>query len=119
MSLIRPIGPTSLGLGMTPVVHLVTRAVKLVPLALMLLLFAAAAEKPRSVTLDVKDEEIHSILKSMQTQCAIKNLVIDPGVSGNGTFYFHDVPCRRAFDVVLRTMGLAAEYSDGVVAVER
>ena len=89
----------------------------LVMLAAALLL--GAAETPRSVKLDVKDEEIHSILKSMQTQCAIKNLVVDPGVSGNGTFYFHDVPCRRAFDVVLRTMGLAAEYSDGVVAVER
>ena len=89
----------------------------LVMLAAALLL--GAAEKPRSVTLDVKDEEIHSILKSMQAQCAIKNLVIDPGVSGNGTFYFHDVPCRRAFDPVLRTMSLAAEYSDDVVAVER
>ena len=92
---------------------------KLVPLVLMLSLFAGAAEKPRSVTLDVKDEEIHAILKSMQKQCAIRNLVVDPGVSGNGTFYFHDVPCRRAFDVVLSTMGLAAEYSDDVVAVEK
>lgn len=97
----------------------VTRAVKLVPLALMLVLFAAAAEKPRTVTLDVKDEEIHVILKSMQKQCAIKNLVVDPGVSGSGTFFFHDVPCRTAFDVVLRTMSLAAEHSDDVVAVER
>jgi hypothetical protein len=93
--------------------------VKLVPLVLMLALFAAVAEKPRTVTLDVKDEEIHVILKSMQKQCAVRNLVVDPGVSGNGTFYFRDVPCRTAFDIVLRTMGLAAEYSDGVVAVER
>ena len=85
----------------------------------MLLLFGAAAEKPRTVTLDVKDEEIHAILKSMQKQCAVKNLVVDPGVSGNGTFFFKEVPCRTAFDVVLRTMGLAAEYSDEVVAVER
>ena len=85
----------------------------------MLLLFGGAAAKPRTVTLDVKDEEIHVILKSMQQQCAIKNLVIDPGVSGNGTFYFRDVPCERAFDVVLRTMNLAAEVTDDVVAVER
>jgi len=95
------------------------RSVKLLPLALMLALFAGVAEKPRGVTLDVKDEDIHVILKSMQAQCAVRNLVVDPGVSGKGTFYFHDVPCRTAFDVVLRTMGLAAEYSDGVVAVER
>jgi type II secretory pathway component HofQ len=83
-----------------------------------LFLFAAAA-KPPAVTLDVKDEDVHVILKSMQKQCAIKNLVIDPNVSGNGTFYFTDVPCRTAFDVVFRTMGLAAEYSDDVVAVEK
>jgi hypothetical protein len=82
-------------------------------------LLLGAAEKPRTVTLDVKDEEIHVILKSMQKQCAVKNLVVDPGVAGNGTFYFHDVPCRRAFDVVLRTMGLGAEYSDDVVAVQK
>jgi type II secretory pathway component GspD/PulD (secretin) len=86
---------------------------------LLAVLLMGAAEKPRTVTLDVKDEEIHAILKSMQKQCAIRNLVVDPGVSGNGTFYFHDLPCRTAFDVVLRTMGLAAEYSDDVVAVER
>ena len=84
----------------------------------MLALFTAAAEKPRTVTLDVKDEEIHLILKSMQKQCAIKNLVVDPGISGNGTFYFHDVPCPTAFDVVLRTMGLGVEYSDDVVVVQ-
>jgi len=93
--------------------------VKLVPLALMLLLFAGVAEKPRGVTLDVKDEDIHVILKSMQQQCAVKNLVIDPDVSGKGTFFFRDVPCARAFDVVLSTMGLGAEVTDDVVAVER
>ena len=103
---------------MTPIIRAVTRAVKLVPLALMLILFAAAA-KPPAVTLDVKDEDIHVILQSMQKQCAIKNLIIDPNVSGSGTFYFKDVPCRTAFDVVFRTMGLAAEYSDDVVAVEK
>jgi type II secretory pathway component GspD/PulD (secretin) len=94
------------------------RAVKLVPLGLMLFLFAAAA-KPPAVTLDVKDEDVRVILKSMQNQCAIKNLIIDPDVSGKGTFYFTDVPCRTAFDVVFRTMGLAAEVSDDVVAVEK
>ena len=104
---------------MTPHLRTVTSAVKLVPLLLMLALFAGAAEKPRTVTLDVKDEEIHVILKSMQKQCAIRNLVVDPGVSGNGTFYFHDVPCARAFDVVLQTMNLGAEVTDDVVAVER
>ncbi len=88
-------------------------------LAVLAILFLGVAAKPRTVTLDVKDEDVHVILKSMQQQCAIKNLVIDPNVSGKGTFFFKDVPCGTAFDTVLSTMGLAAEVSDDVVAVER
>jgi type II secretory pathway component HofQ len=90
------------------------------PFAVLALLLLGAAPKPRGVTLDVKDEDVHAILKSMQKQCAVKNLVIDPDVSGNGTFYFHDVPCGKAFDVVLSTMGLAAvTYADPKLEVER
>ncbi|HEY3055208.1 MAG TPA: hypothetical protein VGK31_04665 [Thermoanaerobaculia bacterium] len=72
-----------------------------------------------SVTIDVKDVEARVILKSMQRQCGIKNLLIDPQVQGTGTFLFTNVPCRQAFDVVLRTLGLAAEtYSNNIVHVE-
>jgi len=79
---------------------------------------AAAPAKPRGVTLDVKDADVHAVLKSIQKQCAIKNLVIDPGVTGSGTFLFHDVPCKVALDTVLKTTGLAATaYSSHVVAV--
>ena len=94
------------------------RAVRVVALGLIVLLLSTAAFG--GVKLDVKDEDVHVILKSMQQQCAIKNLVIDPNVSGSGTFFFHDVPCGKAFDVVLSTMGLAAvTYSDSTVEVER
>ena len=37
-----------------------------------------------TVTLDVKDEDVRDILKSMQKQCGIKNLAIDPQVAGRG-----------------------------------
>jgi type II secretory pathway component GspD/PulD (secretin) len=71
-----------------------------------------------TVTLDVKDAEVRVILKSMQQQCGIKNLIVDPNVTGTGTFLFHDVPCRTAFDTVLRSLGLtSAEYSNSVVTV--
>jgi len=71
-----------------------------------------------SVTLDVKDAEVRVILKSMKEQCGIRNLIVDPNVTGTGTFLFHDVPCRTAFDIVLRSLGLAsAEYSNSVVTV--
>jgi hypothetical protein len=71
-----------------------------------------------TVALDVKDEEITKILESMKTQCGIKNLVIDRDVQGKGTFLFDNVPCRKAFDIVFRTMGLASvDYGNSVVTV--
>ncbi len=71
-----------------------------------------------TVALDVKDADVHEILKSMQQQCGIRNLMIDPQVRGTGTFLFRDVPCRIAFDVVLRSLGLSStEYDNSVVAV--
>jgi type II secretory pathway component GspD/PulD (secretin) len=71
-----------------------------------------------TVTLDVKDAEAREILKSMQRQCGIKNLMIDPQVQGTGTFLFNQVPCRQAFTIVLQSMGLAAQtYSNNIVSV--
>jgi hypothetical protein len=71
-----------------------------------------------AVTLDVKDEDIHSILRSMKSQCEIKNLVIDKDVQGKGTFMFDKVPCRTAFDIVFRTLGLASvDYGNSVLTV--
>ena len=97
------------------------RRVRLLPLVAFLLVFsAAAAPAKRAVTLDVKDADVHDVLKSIQKQCGIKNLVIDPGVNASGTFYFHQLDCKMALDTVLRTTGLAAKsYSGDVVAVHR
>ena len=88
-------------------------------LAIVLLAAPAfAAEKPRGVTLDVKDGDVVVILRSMQKQCGIKNLVIDKEVQGKGTFIFNELPCERAFDTVFRTMDLRAKiYSNDVVNV--
>lgn len=89
------------------------------PLILVLTLAATAAAaapsntaepKPRTVTLDVKDAEAREVLKSMQKQCGVKNMIIDPGVQGDGaSFYFREVPCPTAFRVVLRTYGLTTQ----------
>lgn len=89
-------------------------------LALVLPVSATAAGKTKTVTLDVKDAEARVVLKEMQKQCGIKNLVIDPDVQGNGSFYFKEVACETAFKVVLRTMNLQMSgYSDNVTHVER
>ncbi|HEX9160953.1 MAG TPA: hypothetical protein VF980_04530 [Thermoanaerobaculia bacterium] len=72
-----------------------------------------------SVTLDVKDAEVGVILRSMQRQCGIRNLMIDPQVQGTGTFVFTGVPCKQAFAIVLRSLGLSSEtYSNNIVHVE-
>lgn len=78
---------------------------------------ARAAEQPKEpvVNLDVKDEDIRVILKSMQEQCGIKNLLIDKEVGGKGTFILRDIPCDRAFDIVARTMGLAYDIEPNSV----
>ncbi len=75
-------------------------------------------DRDATVGIDVKDEDIRAILKTMQKQCDVKNLVIDPDVQGKGTFLFDKVPCRSAFDIVFRTMGLASQdYGNSVVTV--
>ena len=87
-------------------------------MTLFLLLLLARAPETKTVDLDVKDEDVIVILKSMQKQCGIKNLVIDKEVQGKGTFIFHDLQCERAFDTVFRTMSLRAKvYSNDVINV--
>ena len=93
------------------------RPVLLIASLLLVCSVAIAAPAKRGVTLDVKDADVHDVLKSIQKQCGIRNLVIDPGVTGSGTFIFHNVPCRTALDIVLKTTGLAATSSGSVVAV--
>ena len=77
-------------------------------------------QKTLTVTLDVKDEDVRDILKSMQKQCGIKNLAIDPQVQGKATFYVRAVPCANAFDLVGRVFGLRiVTYSSSLKAVEK
>src|SRR5947209_2379889 len=90
----------------------------MLPLALILALAVAVPSHQRTVKLDVKDEDVHKILATMQKQCAVKNLVIDPDVEVRGTFVFHDVPCSTAFKVVFQTLGLSSvDYGNSVVTV--
>ena len=71
-----------------------------------------------TVTIDVKDEEVHALLRDMQRQCGIRNLIIDPDVQGSGTFLFNEVPCDTAFSVVFHSLGLAAvNYPNSVITV--
>ena len=76
---------------------------------MVILAASAVSAKPSTVTLDVKDADVRDVLKSLQKQCGIKNLVIDKDVAGNATFLLRDVPCETAFRVVFMTFGLASQ----------
>ncbi|HUP63671.1 MAG TPA: hypothetical protein VM557_00120 [Thermoanaerobaculia bacterium] len=73
-----------------------------------------------TVTLDVQDEDVRTILRSVAGQCGIRNLMIDPGVAGKGTFLFHEVRCGIALRTIFGSLGLAAEhYPSSVVRVKQ
>jgi hypothetical protein len=75
-------------------------------------------EHEPTVTMNVKDEDVHRIMASMQKQCAVKNLVIDPDLRVHGTFVFHALPCSTAFRVVLQSLGLSSvDYGNSVMTV--
>lgn len=75
-------------------------------------------QSERKVTIDVKDAEVRVILKDLQKQCGVRNLMIDPEVQGKGTFLFKDVRCPQAWNTVLRSLGLDSRiYTNSVVTV--
>ena len=87
-------------------------------LAVAFTVTAGAEEKSKTVTLDVKDADVRVILKSMQKQCGIKNLLIDKDVQGAGTIYFREVACETAFRTVMMQFGLAGQIDANIVVVE-
>lgn len=90
---------------------------KILALTFLLVGSAAHAAEP-TVTLDVKDADVRVILRSMQKQCGIKNMLIDKEVSGAGTILFREVPCERALRIVFRQFGLKGVIDPNVVSVE-
>lgn len=99
-----------------------------VSLVLLLTTSAVSAAAParaerrapeRLVTLQVKDASVDHVIRSLKTQCAVKNVAIDPDVSGRASFFFRDLPCSTAWSTVLRTYGLAvAGPSQNMMHVE-
>lgn len=82
-------------------------------------LLLAAATATATVSLDVKDADVRLVLKSMQKQCGIKNLLIDKEVQGEATILFREVPCETAFRTVFRQFSLTGQVEQNVTTVER
>ncbi len=72
-----------------------------------------------TVTMDVTDTDIRTILKSMQRQCRVRNMVVDPEVKGSGTFLFNAVPCSIAFRTVFNSLGLSGDFEPNSVVQVR
>lgn len=71
-----------------------------------------------AVTLDVVDEEVRAILASVKKQCGIRNILVDPNVTGRGTFLFDEVPCSLALKTIFASLGLESESYPSVVRVK-
>lgn len=71
------------------------------------------------VSLDVVDAELDQIVNSLARQCGIRNVMIDPGVRGQGTFILDSVPCSNAFSVVFRTLGIRGDLHPNSILVVR
>lgn len=67
------------------------------------------------LSLDVKDADVREIVREIRAQCGIRNVMIDPGVEGKGTFLFDRVPCSIAMRTVFASLGLDAEFHAGSV----
>lgn len=77
-----------------------------------------AAEK--RITLDVVDARATELLPRLAAECGIRNVMIDEDIEGSATFRLIDVPCSEALGVVLRTLGLRAQFEPGnLLVVER
>ena len=92
---------------------------KKIALVLMLVFATATFAEQKRVNLNVKDADVRDVLKELQTQCGIKNLVIDPDVKGKtACLILKKVPCSTAFKVVFRQFDLTGQVDANVTTVE-
>jgi type II secretory pathway component HofQ len=76
-----------------------------------------AQEKPRTMSIDVKDADVRDILGEFKRQCGIRNLIVDRDVQGKGTFMFREVPCAQAFRTIAASLGLGYEIESSYLRV--
>lgn len=100
--------------------EVIRRAAKSVDLQMVETAGSILLTDPREpvLHLDVKDAPVRDILASVRRQCGIRNLIIDPEVTGQGTFLFAEVPCVEGLRVILASLGLAADIEPGVVRIK-
>jgi type IV pilus assembly protein PilQ len=88
------------------------------PILLVLgsLLLSAAAPVPR-VSLDVKDADLHNVLRLLSDTGKI-NIIVPDEVKGRVTIKLRDVPWTRALDIILSSKGLGSERQGNLIYVD-
>jgi type IV pilus assembly protein PilQ len=86
-------------------------------IALAIALVAAAPLPVRRISIDIKDGDIHNVMRLLADAGHI-NLVIPDEVQGRITLHLADVPWDEALGIVLRTKGLGMERSGNVIQVD-
>lgn len=84
---------------------------------LILVLLSLAAAPPRKISLDVKDADLHNVMRLLADAGKV-NIVVPDDVKGRVTIKLRDVPWTEALDVILRSKGLGREMIGSVVQVD-
>ncbi len=77
----------------------------------------ATRDEGRTVSLDVQDAEIATVLRSLASFSGM-NIVTSPNVTGKVTVKLEAVPWRRALDVILRAHGFDYVEEYGILRVD-
>lgn len=88
----------------------------LVPVAALIAVLHAAPE-PRRISLDVRDADIHNVLRLI-ADAAQLNIVVADEVKGRVTLKLRQVPWTEALDVILASKGLGRERDGDVLLVD-
>src|SRR5688572_21553012 len=81
------------------------------------LFLVGAAPAPKRISLDVKDAELHNVLRLLADTGRV-NIVVPDDVKGKVTIKLRNVPWTEALDVILRSKGLGREQQGGVIQVD-
>jgi type IV pilus assembly protein PilQ len=80
-------------------------------------LWASATPSARRVTLDVKDADVHNVLRLLADIGRV-NVVVPDDVKGRVTVKLENVPWTQALDVVLHSKGLGQERLGNIIHVD-
>lgn len=88
------------------------------PILLLLghLLLCAAVPVPR-VSLDVKDADLHNVVRLIADTGKI-NVIVPEEVKGRVTIKLRDVPWPKALEIILSSRGLGSERDGNIIYVD-